>query len=264
MRPLSALLGRGDAIPPDAAFDAVLRLADDLAAVRTVLADPQITSVRLVVTPEAVVTAEARRMFTALALYGYQVDEVVANRVFPAAEGSGFGANWLASWVTAQRRQLDVITESFAGLPVRQAGYRPAEPIGVAALRAVAGDLYGETSGGDDPAAIRPATQLMAVGSSTTLDGSKREYTLSMALPFAVRGEVDARRRGDELVVTVAGHRRVLTLPSVLRRCVVVGGSVTEGRLVLRFEPDPRSWRSDDPTGPTPTAQTPTAQLEQR
>ncbi|HEY2041979.1 MAG TPA: ArsA family ATPase [Jatrophihabitans sp.] len=256
MRPLTALLGRGDAIPPDAAFDAVLRLADDLAAVRSVLADPQITSVRLVVTPEAVVTAEARRTFTALALYGYQVDEVVANRVFPAIEGSGAGADWLASWVAAQRLQLDMITESFAGLPVRRAGYRPAEPVGVAALRVVGEDLYGQISGGDDPAAIRPANQLMAVGSSWTPDGSKREFTLSMALPFAVRGEVDARRRGDDLVVTVAGHRRVLTLPSVLRRCVVVGGSVTEGRLVLRFEPDLRYWRSEDAVGQTPTART--------
>ena len=46
-----------------------------------------------------------------------------------------------------------------------------------------------------------------------------------MALPLAERGEVDAARVGDELVVTVAGHRRVLTLPSVLRRCAVAGGA---------------------------------------
>jgi arsenite-transporting ATPase len=240
MRPLTALLGRGAAIPPDAAFDAVIRLADELAAVRTMLVDPQITSVRLVVTPEAVVTAEARRTFTALALYGYQVDEVVANRVFPAPAGTGPEWAWQQNWVDAQRRQLDVIDDSFAGLPVRTVGYRPAEPIGVSALHVVADDLYGEAPG-QDPATLRPATELMSV-TSTERDGSGREYTLSMALPLAVRGEVDASRRGDELVVTLAGHRRVLTLPSVLRRCTVVGGSVNDGRLVLRFEPDPRYW----------------------
>ena len=100
-------------------FDAVLRLAEELAAVRALLADPAITSVRLVLTPEAVVTAEARRTFTALALYGYQVDEVVANRVFPAAAGrlglaAGLGAAPSAT-------QLAAIGESFAGLPVRRA-----------------------------------------------------------------------------------------------------------------------------------------------
>ena len=51
-----------------------------------------------------------------------------------------------------------------------------------------------------------------------------------------------ASRSGDELIVTVAGHRRVLALPSVLRRCRVIGGTVTDGRLRLRFEPDPALW----------------------
>ncbi|MEO9237452.1 MAG: hypothetical protein ABI418_05105 [Jatrophihabitantaceae bacterium] len=34
----------------------------------------------------------------------------------------------------------------------------------------------------------------------------------------------------------------MLALPSVLRRCQVTGGSAADGRLVLRFEPDPRFW----------------------
>ncbi|MDQ2959123.1 MAG: ArsA family ATPase, partial [Actinomycetota bacterium] len=103
MRPLTALLGRGSAIPPDSAFEALIRLADELAAVRTMLADPRQSSVRLVLTPEAVVTAEARRTFTALALYGYQVDEVIANRVFPQSQD---GSAWQRSWVAAQGREL--------------------------------------------------------------------------------------------------------------------------------------------------------------
>ena len=41
-------------------------------------------SVRLVLTPENVVLAEARRSYTTLSLFGYRVDGVVANRVFPA------------------------------------------------------------------------------------------------------------------------------------------------------------------------------------
>lgn len=233
MRPLTALLGRGSAIPPDSAFEALLRLADELAAVRTMLADPQQSSVRLVLTPEAVVTAEARRTFTALALYGYQVDEVIANRVFPQAQD---GSAWQRSWVTAQGRELAAIRDSFAGLPVRQVGYRSAEPIGLDALRWVADELYGEQPG-QDPAALTETGPLLSV---TAL--ADAEYQLSMRLPLAGKGEVAATRSGDELVVTVAGHRRVLALPSVLRRCEVTGGSVAAGRLVLRFRPDARYW----------------------
>ena len=130
VRPFAAVLGRGDAIPPDTLFEALLRLADELAGVRQLLGDPAVTSVRLVLTPEAVVAAEARRTFTALSLYGYNVDLVVANRVFPAGDDQ-----WRRGWAEAQRRQLAAIRESFAGLPVHELAYRPAEPVGAGALR---------------------------------------------------------------------------------------------------------------------------------
>jgi arsenite-transporting ATPase len=242
MRPLTAILGRGGTIPPEAAFDAIVRLADELSSAQALLADPDVTSVRLVLTPEAVVTAEARRTFTALALYGYRVDEVVANRVFPDEAEAG-ASSWQRSWVAAQSAQLRAIRDSFAGLPVRRASYFPAEPVGAEALRAVAGDLYGEDPG-DDPVALGGGGRLLTVESSPPTDTGEQEFILTMLLPLAARGEVDASRSGDELVVTVAGHRRVLTMPSVLRRCIVSGGSVSDGMLRLRFRPDPQYWRA--------------------
>ncbi|HEU5269576.1 MAG TPA: ArsA family ATPase [Jatrophihabitans sp.] len=261
MRPVSALLGRPDSLPPDAVFDAVVRLAGELAEVRALLADPAATSVRLVLTPEAVVTAEARRTYTALALYGYQVDEVLVNRVFPTAERDGsaerdvsagqdgsaglarqdrsagqHGSSWQHGWVQAQRRQLAAIEESFAGLTVRTVGYRPAEPVGSEPLRSVAEELYGQLPG-TDPATAAPAGQSLSVRAVGEL-----EFELTLPLPLAERSEVAASRSGDELIVTVAGHRRILALPSVLRRCRVTGGSVSDGRLRLLFEPDPALW----------------------
>ncbi len=118
MRPFAAVLGRGDALPPDDLFAAVLTLMDELSSVRRLLGDPATTSVRLVLTPEAVVTAEARRTFTALSLYGYGVDMVVANRVMP--DGAG---EWQQGWAAAQRRQLDSVRESFAGVEVCEVAY---------------------------------------------------------------------------------------------------------------------------------------------
>ncbi|MGH8860494.1 MAG: ArsA family ATPase, partial [Jatrophihabitantaceae bacterium] len=138
IRPIATLLGRGEVIPPDNLFEALLRLNDDLAGVQQLLGDPAITSVRLVLTPESVVAAEARRTFTALALYGYSVDLIVANRVFPSGEDE-----WRAGWARAQQAQLAAIRESFAGLPVRELPYRSSEPVGADALREMAEALYG-------------------------------------------------------------------------------------------------------------------------
>jgi arsenite-transporting ATPase len=235
MRPFASLLGHGEAVPPDGMFDALVQLAEDLAAVRDLLADPSTASVRLVLTPEAVVTAEARRTFTALALYGYPVDGVVANRIFPDG-----GDEWRRSWAQAQRTQLAAIRESFAGLDVAQLTYRSAEPVGADALRAIAEELYGRLPGVDPAAPVR-------TGQLPTVESEADGFLLRLPLPLTERGAVDAARVGDDLVVTVGGHRRVLALPSVLRRCTVAGGNYDGASLRIRFRPDPAQWPRDLP-----------------
>lgn len=242
VRPLAALLGREDVLPPDSLFGSLERLSDELAAVRELLGDESVTSVRLVLTPEAVVVAEARRTFTALALYGYRVDQVVANRVFPDG-----GDGWQRGWAAAQRVQLDAIRDSFADVPVTELAYRPAEPVGDDALRAVAELLYGELPGRDPvpPPSGEPLRSVEPDG-----DG----FVLRIALPLASRGEVDAARVGDDLVVTVGPNRRVLTLPTALRRCAVTGGSVDGTRLTVRFRPEPGRRRPSPRPRPGPAS----------
>jgi arsenite-transporting ATPase len=132
------------AVPRDDLFDAVERLHRELLAVRAVLTAPS-TSVRVVLTPEAVVVAEARRTLTSLALYGYRVDALVANRVFP----SGSAEPFLAGWAAAQAEQLAAVRADAGGLPVLVSPYLATEPVGLADLTALGQALYGS----DDPAA---------------------------------------------------------------------------------------------------------------
>ena len=60
------------------------------------LADGERTSVRLVVNPERMVIAEARRTYTYLSLFGYRVDAVVANRLLPDAVDDPWFDRWKA------------------------------------------------------------------------------------------------------------------------------------------------------------------------
>ncbi|HEY5336250.1 MAG TPA: ArsA family ATPase [Mycobacteriales bacterium] len=228
-----ALMSRVQSVPlPDrTVFDAVGRLQAELADVRDLLTDPATSSVRLVLTPEAVVVAEARRTLTALSLHGYRVDGVVANRVFPTG-----GDAWRRRWAAAQRVQLDEVQESFAGLPLWEVDYAAAEPVGAAALAALGARVYGH----GDPVGDVPDVATMSV--ERTVDG----FALALALPHVGRGEANLSRSGDDLVVGVGSLRRVLTLPSALRRCTVEGarleGVGAGARLVVRFVPDPAVW----------------------
>jgi arsenite-transporting ATPase len=232
VRSLRPVLGRvaGVPVPRDAVLDAVTRLAEDLAEVRQVLTAPR-TSVRLVLTPEAVVVAEARRALTSLSLFGYRVDGVLANRVFP----DGGADEWRAGWVRAQAEQLVEIEHSFAPLPVLRSPYRSSEPVGLPALLDLAETIY---AGVADPFADPVDTQLLAV------ERSGHEFVLSIALPLAERSDTELVRSGPDLVVTVGSYRRVLALPSALQRCTVVGAVLRDGRLRIRFEPDPDLWGS--------------------
>jgi arsenite-transporting ATPase len=236
VRALRPVLGKvaGVPMPRDRVFDAVERLHAELAAVRTLLTDPG-TSVRLVLTPESVVVAEARRTLTSLSLYGYRTDAVVANRIFPAADAD----SWRSGWVGTQTALLREVDASFAPLPVLRSPYRAAEPVGVTELVAFATDLYRDLParpGGRpaDPCAVLSTTEPMTIRNA---DG---RYLMSLALPLADKREMDLRRKGDELVLTVAGHRRQLALPGVLARREITSADLVGDRLDISFAREAR------------------------
>ncbi|MEV5890888.1 ArsA family ATPase [Nonomuraea fuscirosea] len=187
-------------------------------------------SVRLVLTPEAVVLAEARRTLTSLSLYGYRVDAVVANRVFPA----GGADEWRAQWVAAQSRLLAEAEQSFAPLPIHVVPYLPAEPVGKDALAEVGAAMYGDA----DPFAphsVEPPLRMSA-------------DELSLALPGAVREDVDLARKGDELIITAGPYRRILALPAALARRKISGAALRDGVLRVTWSAQPYDSGSESAT----------------
>lgn len=211
----------GVPMPGSDVLDAVERLHDDLAEVRSVLTAPG-SAVRLVFTPDAVVLAEARRTLTSLALFGYRVDAGIANRIFPAGADE-----WRSGWAEAQAERLQQARQDIAPLPVLTAPYRSQEPVGVAELRELAGEVYPD----QDPLGLpeaEPPLQLERLG---------EQIVVVLRLPLAVKGDVDLAERNAELIVTVGGYRRVLALPSALQRHQVVGAGLADGVLRVRFLP---------------------------
>ncbi|MDT7611389.1 MAG: arsenite/tail-anchored protein-transporting ATPase, partial [Pseudonocardiales bacterium] len=234
----------------DEAADALGRLAEQVAALRAMLADHHNTSIRLVLTPERLVAAESRRTMTALALHGLRVDGIIANRVVPSIAPSVRGP--AARWVRARRAEQQEVLGELAALwgtgataaaerrPVRAVPYTAAEPIGVAALVELADALYGD----DEPLAGADAPPLLSVR-RTGGDGTDRdsEFELALRLPgLDKRTPLELTRIDDDLAVTVGGVRRLVALPSVLSRCEVLGARVGIDELVVVFRPDPAVW----------------------
>jgi arsenite-transporting ATPase len=234
LRP-AAEAAAGVPLPGPQVLDTLRRWQESLRDIQSVLT-AETTSVRLVLTPERVVIAESRRTLTSLRLFGVAVDQVVVNRVFPEADQDSTRAAWLAGWNEAQQRGLSDVRHSFEPLPIVITPYLSHEPVGVEALAALAEARTGDVR---DVLMTSP-TQGMTVQPD---DGA---YLLTLPLPFVTAADVDLKRREDELLVAVGDHRRVLSLPSVLRRCVVTGATVRNATLRVRFVPDEKVWPQHD------------------
>ncbi len=236
--------GRGAAAGWDATIDALDGLAEQLSGLRAMLADHTRTSIRLVLTPERVVAAETRRTLTALALHGLRVDGIVVNRVVPGPPPSlrGPAARWLRERHTEQQAVLGELT-GLGGVPLTAVDHTAAEPTGIAALLEVAENLYGSDAAVDPAAVGPPGPALLQVrrtrGEGTSADS---EFELALALPGAADGPLELARVGDELVVAVGGVRRLVALPSVLRRCTVTAARLEGDDLCVTFAPDPAVW----------------------
>ena len=207
----------------DEVFAATQRFYDRLDGVRELLTDPAITSVRLVVNPERMVIAEARRTHTYLSLFGYRVDAVVANRLLPDEVVDP----WFKAWKEAHAEHLVAIDEGFAPVPVLRSVLASEEPIGLELLRDFGEALYGE---------LRPDGRLHD-GEQFTIVPDGDDLVLRMPLPGATSDELDLGQLDDELLVRVGPYRRAMVLPDSLRRRQVTDAKFDGGVLAVHFGP---------------------------
>lgn len=205
--------------------ESVRRLGAHLDGLRALLTEPSVTTVRLVLTPERVVVAEARRTLSSLALRGIAVDGLIANRLMPAP---GFWRGGAASWMRTRRTQQDTVLAELSGAgfkAVSRVEHRAVEPVGLPALLEIAAELYrdGDPLDGDGT----PVTPLLRVRPAP------EGYTLRVAIPLGRDAEVDLARVDDDLAITVDGFRRLIALPESLRPCRITGAeSDADGLLV--------------------------------
>ncbi|WP_328442646.1 ArsA family ATPase [Amycolatopsis sp. NBC_00438] len=205
--------------------ESVRRLGTHLDGLRALLTEPSVTTVRLVLTPERVVVAEARRTLSSLALRGIAVDGLIVNRLMPAP---GFWRGGAAAWMRTRRTQQDAVLAELSGAgfeAVSRVEHRAVEPVGLPALLEIADELYRD----GDPLAGNgtPVTPLLRIRPSA------EGYTLRVAIPLGRDAEVDLVRVDDDLAITVDGFRRLIALPESLRPCRITGAeSDADGLLV--------------------------------
>ncbi len=211
-------------IPSDDVFVAVRDLILQLDRMHQLLAEPQKSSVRLVLNPEKMVIKEAQRTFTYLNLYGYSTDLVVSNRIIPEKVAD----QYFAAWKGAQERYGHLVEEAFSPLPIFRVPLMDQEVVGVDMLRKMARAIYEE----QDPTAVFYA------GQPQKIEKVNDSYELKLRLPFVGKSDINMARSGDELAISIGNFRRNVILPRALALLQVDKAKFEGDSLVLTFAKD--------------------------
>ncbi|MEV7614690.1 ArsA-related P-loop ATPase [Streptomyces sp. NPDC089799] len=216
LRPVLAQLA-GVPMPAQWLYETATRWDGELAAVQAVV-EAATTSVLLVAEPGPAAAEALRLGRLGLALHGLPAGPVIANRMVP----DGSGDPWTAGLAAEQQKYA-----------AQWDAYRPLPHLGRA------------PRGPEDLALLDPGPVPVPDRSDWPVEDRRAEDGLlvwTVPLPDAQKRELDLVRRGDELLLGAGPYRRIVPLPSALRRCTVSGASLTDGALRIRFTPDPALW----------------------
>ncbi len=222
LRPIGRILNRGDSVPDEDAWEQVQELFKTLDKVRDLLADPEISSMRLVINPEKMVIKETQRTYTYLNLYGYATDAILCNRIIPDEVTDPY----FAMAKDNQRKNLDLIGEAFGELPLLKAPLFGQEVGGLDTLRQLGEALYGDRS---------PAEKMFDGKTHSIETDENGIYTLVVPLPFARKDDMDIYRSRDELTLRVGPYRRNIVLPYALWDLEIADAKFDQSTLRIRF-----------------------------
>ena len=193
-----------------------------LADLRADFADPETTTVRIALSPDAPSVDAAKHAVATLSLFSYGVDALLVNKILPDALSDAY---FQAAREETQQT-LSGITEVAAPLPVIGVPMRMPSPRGTEALAAVAEDVYA----GRDPIAI------WHKGPEHTVSLAGSQYVMNVAMPLARKEEISLEQTDTGVIVHLDGHRCVLPLPREARFYENASWAYADGMLRVTFE----------------------------
>jgi arsenite-transporting ATPase len=232
-------------IPDNDVFDSIEELVGYMERISHLLSDRTVSSMRLVLNPEKMVVKEAQRAYTYLNLYGYAVDAIVCNRVFPTQ----LTDNYFDQWKSAQANNLQLVGECFHPLPILKVPLFTQEVTGQPMLYQMAEAIFGPLSaqgGLGDP------TQHYYDGKPQEIQRKDGHYVLSIPLPLVERAEVNLHRSVfDELVVRIGNWKRNISLPIGLARLDIAAARYEGDFLNVYFPVDKQKTIREEELQPT-------------
>lgn len=208
--------------PKDALFAEFDQLIKRLNELRKILQNRDITSLRLVMSPERIVIDEARRSYSWLQIYDFGIDAVYINRIYPENALEGY----FEGWARMQKESLSLVEDSFPQQKIFRLPMQEEEIRGLAMLNMIGEKLYDNM----DPSEIYCKEKAFDIEDQ---DGTR---VFVVHLPYARKEELAVKKDGKELILTFRNETRRFRLTDKLVRRYISRWEYEDGSMKIYMD----------------------------
>ena len=209
-------------MPNKTAMNDIEKIYLKLAELQELLKDREVTSIRIVTTPEKMVVEETKRNYMYMNLYDFNVDGLYINRILPADIGNEF----FDRWIVLQREYIDTLKECFSALPICEIPWYDEEVRGEAAIKRIA----------DNVLTCKDVFGKRIINDHENFTQNEKGYQLEVSAPCADKADIDLYQASTDIVIKIGNFKRNIPLPNSLRSYSITGAKFEDGRLKIQFE----------------------------
>lgn len=221
LAPVSKLVFKVE-MPNKKAMNDIEKMYLKLIELQELLKNRDITSIRIVTTPEKMVVEETKRNYMYLNLYDFNVDGLYINRILPEEINNKF----FDQWIMIQKEYITYLKESFSALPIYEIPWYDEEVRGEQNIRRIADDILAGSE----------IFERKIITERERFKQTGKGYQLDVLIPCADKSSIDLYQAASDIVIKTGNLKRNIPLPNTLRNYVVTKAKFDEGKLSILFE----------------------------
>jgi len=210
-------------VPDEATFDEIEIMYNKIDELHKLMLEKDKVSLRIVTTPEKIVIKEAKRNFSYLHLYDFNVDAIIVNKIIPGEGGKGY----FEKWMKLQSENLKDISESFSPVPIFKTELMHSEVREYEALLNMGQSIFKEVSAEK----VLFKDKIFEVEKSST----DESYYLNISMPFVDKKELNLLQNGDEISISIKNEKRNFVIPQKLHSKNIIKANYEDGKLRIQF-----------------------------
>jgi len=210
-------------VPNDKTFDEIETLYNKIDELHKLMLERDKVSLRIVTTPEKIVIKEAKRNFSYLHLYDFNVDAIIVNKIISEEGGKGY----FEKWMKLQSENLKDISESFSPVPIFKTELMHSEVRNYDSLLNMGESIFKEVSAEK----VLFKDKIFQVEKSSV----DESYYLNINMPFVDKEELNLLQKGDEISISIKNEKRNFVLPQKLQSKKIIKANYVDGKLKIEL-----------------------------